>query len=466
MMQIASLVFLIGIIGLFVVGRDSEFPVSKAMWIPVAWLLIVGSRPVSVWMAMFGLAGTPSAATADQLLDGSPTDRNVFILLLALGLIVLFMRYKVVAGFLRANLPILVFFSYCALSVLWSDFPDVASKRFIKSLGDLVMVLIVVTDPFPSAAIKRIFARVGFILVPLSVLFVKYFPFWGRVYSPWDGEQTYTGVSINKNMLGTICLVIGIGCAWCFLEAFRGEGINRKGRMIAHATVFGMALWLILLADSATSLSCLVLTTGLMVVLGWPVFARRRVVAHILVFGILFVCIFATFFNTGGGLLETVGRNSSLTGRTEIWGEVITIANSGNSVLGTGFESFWLGPRLQRMWSMHWWHPNEAHNGYLEVYLNLGWVGIFLLGVLFVTGYRTIIAAVRQDAYAGRLRLAFFTATFVYSLTEAGFRMLSPPWIFFLKDPDVGLPVKPLKAYADTPLTQVGVYQKVPIKLS
>jgi len=76
--------------------------------------------------------------------------------------------------------------------------------------------------------------------------------------------------------------------------------------------------------------------------------------------------------------------------------------------------------------------PNEAHNGYLEVYLNLGWVGIVLLGIVIVTGYRTVFRFLRQDPEIGRLKLVYFVVGLAYSFTEAGFRNLTPIWIAFL----------------------------------
>ena len=98
MTQIATFIFIVGILGLFFLNRDPEEKTSKALWIPVVWLLIIGSRPVSVWLQM----APPSSA--DQYLDGSPLDRNVYIGLLALGLIVLFNRRTAVAKLLRSNL--------------------------------------------------------------------------------------------------------------------------------------------------------------------------------------------------------------------------------------------------------------------------------------------------------------------------------------------------------------------------
>ena len=76
----------------------------------------------------------------------------------------------------RQNTPILLFFAYCAVSTLWSDYTDVSFKRWIKAVGDLVMALIVLTDANPFAALKRLMAQVGFVLIPASILLIKYYP--------------------------------------------------------------------------------------------------------------------------------------------------------------------------------------------------------------------------------------------------------------------------------------------------
>ncbi len=125
-----------------------------------------------------------------------------------------------------------------------------------------------------------------------------------------------------------------------------------------------------------------------------------------------------------------MGRESTLTGRTDIWHLVLGM--TGNPLVGTGFESFWLGSRLQKMWSIYWWHPNEAHNGYLEVYLTLGWIGIALFAVFLLAGYRNIIAGFSRDPDMARLKLAFFVIVLIYNFTESAIRETNPIWIMLL----------------------------------
>jgi O-antigen ligase len=133
-----------------------------------------------------------------------------------------------------------------------------------------------------------------------------------------------------------------------------------------------------------------------------------------------------------GSMFHALGRNSTLTGRTEIWAAVIPMAV--NPLVGAGFESFWLSPVVhQRLAEVMPGLPlNEAHNGYIEVYLNLGWMGLGLIGLIFLGGYLRAVKTFRREPALGSLLVAYILTVMVYNITEAGFRMLHPMWIFFL----------------------------------
>src|SRR2546428_8507291 len=271
---VATIIFALGILGLFRLDRDRTSRVSPALWIPVIWLSISASRMVSQW-----LGGVGTLASPDALVEGSPLDALIFAGLLAAGLVVLLARRRLDRTFLRANGPLLVFFSYCAVSLLWSDYPFVAFNRWTKAVGGLVMVLVVLTDPEPTSAVKRLLARSGFVLIPLSILLIKYYPSLGRAYSPWTGEAYNVGVATQKNGLGIVCLVFGLGSLWYLLEAFRGgERARAAWPSIAHGAILAMALWLLWMAHSATSFSCFLIGGGLMVVTGRRAVGRNPAV--------------------------------------------------------------------------------------------------------------------------------------------------------------------------------------------
>jgi exopolysaccharide production protein ExoQ len=425
--QSAALIFVVGILGLLWLDRAPKIRTSLALWIPLIWLALACSRPMGQWLQM----GTP-VDTADQVLEGSPIDRAVYTVLEVAGLIVLAARRNRVGKLLRSNGPILLIFLYCFVSIVWSDFPDVAFKRWVKAVGDLVMILIVLTEREPMAAIQRLFARLAYVLIPLSILFIKYYPALGTSYGPWGGKAGYTGVTTNKNALGAVCLAFGLASLWRLLNVYHDRGSSgRLRRMIAYGTILAMVVWLFKTINSMTSFSSFLMAGTLLLAMNFRTVIRRPAIVHLLVLAMVSVSACVVFLNMGPGALEALGRDPTLTDRTYVWGSLLRLVQ--NPLFGTGFESFWLGPRLESLWSEYWWHPNEAHNGYLEVYLNLGWIGVGLLGVIIVTGYRKVFRGWCRDGSTGSLPLAFFFVGLVYNFTEAAFfKMLAPAWWFFL----------------------------------
>ena len=94
-------------------------------------------------------------------------------------------------------------------------------------------------------------------------------------------------------------------------------------------------------------------------------------------------------FGMGGQLSQAVGKSSDMSDRTRIWQVLLSVPI--NPVLGTGYQSFWLGPRVQWVWArLTGDNVLEAHNGYLAIYLDLGLIGLFLLCAFLIATYRKI----------------------------------------------------------------------------
>lgn len=395
----------------------------------MVWLLIAGSRNVGEWVQTLGSGSTIQRSEA--YLEGNPIDRDVLGGLIALGIIVLFTRQRQFGALLRKNATICIYFLYCGASVLWSDYPAVGFRRWPRALGDFVMILVVLSDPDWLAALKRLLSRTGFVLVPLSILFIRYYPELGRSYGA-DGTPYWGGVTGGKNSLGMICLIFGLGFLWRFIATYRDRNApDRKRRLLAQGAFLVMVIYLLREANSATSLACFVLAGGVLVLTSRAGLARKPALVHLLVVAVVLLPIFALFFDTGGDLVGTLGRNSTLTGRTDIWHRAFGIVQ--NPLVGSGFESFWLGERLAWMQKLDI-GLNQAHNGYVEIYLNLGLVGLTLLAIIIVRGYRNIVAGLRHDQAeaVSSLMLAYLVVGVIYNCTESGFKMMSPVWIFLL----------------------------------
>lgn len=411
---------------IFLFRRDSRErpPITGALWIPLLWVLITGSRTVSQWLGVGGTYNTPG-----DLAEGSPLDRLVFLGLQLAALLVLIRRRVSLPTVLSRNIGMTIFLSYCALSILWSDFPFVALKRWVKVLSLPMMGLVIATEPDPREALVRLVKRAAYALVPFSILLIRYYPTLGRSFSEWTGDPHNQGVTTNKNELGYVCLILGFFFVWHLLTILRrSKGPERRRELLLTAAFLGMLGWLIFMAHSATALMSLVLGTSIMLFFGLRFIDRRRSLVYV-VAGVLIFSSAEFFFGIADTLTDVLGRDATLSGRLELWDEVRRIDI--NPMIGAGFESFWLGPRAEFLWAKYWWRPNQAHNGYLETYLNLGWVGVILLVgwilSVFWKGRHTLLS----DFDLGRFQLGALAIVLVYNYTEAAFKGIHLIWLFF-----------------------------------
>ena len=146
------------------------------------WFFISGSRFVSQWLEIIGVH-----LGAASMEDGSPIDAVIFFGMIVAGLYVLKQRSVNFSEFARNNRWLTFFLVYCLVTIVWSDFPFVAFKRWIKVLGHPIMALVILTDPNPKEALQVLMKRSAYVLVLLSILFIKYYPQYGRGFDAWSG---------------------------------------------------------------------------------------------------------------------------------------------------------------------------------------------------------------------------------------------------------------------------------------
>lgn len=407
-------------------SRVDNREASNALWIPFSWLFFAASRFPSIWLTSVDAwqAGTVTASST----DGSPLDRAVFTLLIAAGLAILAQRRARVAQWLRANPWVWLLFLYGAISVLWSDYPVVSLKRIVKAFGNLVMALIVVTEQDPAKAFGWIIRRLAYLVVPLSILYIKYFPDMGRQFH--FGEPMYTGVASHKNGLGQTCLIIGIYLAWSVL--FWRKRPDSRGRPLplGYFVIIPGTTWLMYMADSATSLITLILGISILTmakvrgIYGQP----KRLLLTIVLLS-LPLALLIPFAGLHMLVLEALGRDSSLTTRVPMW--LVLLQVPLNWVVGTGFQTFWLssiGNAVSDMFLV-----SNAHNGYLEVYLNLGMTGLAILCLAIMLGLVHMLRAGSGEYVSFALRFTYLVAVVLYNWTEAAFLFgLSAPWVILL----------------------------------
>ena len=410
----------------FLFRRDiRERPdVTSALWVPLIWFLIICSRQVSEWLNTFGLH-----AGAITLEEGSPLDRCIYLGLIAAGTYVLSKRHVQVSEIIRQNQWLTIFFIYCFLAIFWSDFPFVAFKRWIKVLGHPIMALIVLTEPDPLEALTRLIKRCAYVIVPVSILFIKYYPELGRGFDHWTGAPTNNGITTNKNTLGVDCLILGFFFFWHLLQTRSLErGKLRRNELFLTGGFLLAIWWLFSMAHSSTALVSFFVGVLVVLILGLR-FVDKRFIGTYVVIGVLALLAAEWAFGIYASAIQLLGKDSTLTDRTLLWSELLKVKI--NPLFGAGFESFWLGDRFRNFAESRWWQPNQAHNGYLETYLNLGLVGLVLLIVLLIATFWKVRRELLTNFQFGRFRLGFLAAVVAYNWTEAAFKNISAIWFVF-----------------------------------
>lgn len=397
---------------------------GSALWLPVVWIFFTASRFPGQWLQLFGLRGA-----GGSLEEGSPLDAAFFLGLILCGLRVLSERDVRLSEFIRQNTWLAIFFIYCLLAILWSDFPFVAFKRWIKILGHPVMALVILTEPQPTEALRRVLKRVAYLYLPLSILFIKYYPEYGRGFDSWTGLGFNQGIALNKNELGYSCMIFGLFFAWNLLTVRRlADPLQRRSETIVSIGFLLMVAWLLQRAQSATSFACLLLGIATLILIACPLVPKRRIGTSVIVVLAVALALELTL-DLRANIIRMLGRDPTLTDRTEVWADVL--AYPINPILGAGFESFWLGPRLDVLWEKWPWQPNQAHNGYIETYINLGAIGVALLAAWILATFAGCRAELFRDFDFARFRLASLFMIVTYNYTEATFRGVAFVWTLF-----------------------------------
>jgi exopolysaccharide production protein ExoQ len=422
---LALLLWLILLLALLWWDPAKDSGTSLALWVPVIWMFIQGSRLPSQWL------GGQMRPAAQAFEEGDPLDRTVFLVLILLAIGILMSRSFQWGRFFSHNWALTTFLFFALVSVGWSDFPFVAFKRWFRDLGNYLVILVVLFDPRPLEATRTLFRRLCYLLVSLSILLIKYYPQIGKQYSYWTGANMYVGATTGKNLLGVVCLISGLFFLWDTITRWPERKRRQTKRVIlVNAAFLAMTLWLMNLANSATARVCLVLGCLVIAAAHSRLFKRHPAFLKWLIPAFFCLYLILAFgFNLNGDLAGAVGKDPTLTDRTKIWSIVLSMHT--NPFIGTGYESFWLGPRLAWFWQRGLGAINEAHNGFLEMYLNLGLIGLFLMVWFLIASYQTICKRLRPFSSLASFTLAIWITMLFYCVTEAGFRS-GLMWLAFL----------------------------------
>jgi len=397
------------------------------LWIPTVWMLVVASRPLAAWFI-----DSPEV----QLEAGSPLDRLFLFTVLGMGLLILAAKNidrtsgRRIDWFslIKRNAWLMLFLTYTLVSILWSDIPFISLKRWSRELIAVIMALILLTEPSPRRAFESLCRRTIYILVPFSLLLIKYFPDYGRQYGRWSGGVMWVGVTLQKNGLGRLCLISVFFLTWSLIRRKQGRDTH-PAKYENLADVFVLILSIVLLkgptlqAYSASAVGALI--GGLAVYIFLLNMKRRRGVLPIMPFatmigtGIIFGLI--TVFvggSTVSSVTSSLGRDATLTGRTEIWADLLPVALQ-RPWAGHGFGGFWT-TKARVIFDI-----SEAHSGYLDILLGLGFIGLVLFSMFLVSTCRKAQNDLNKDFDWAVLIICFFLMAVIHNVAETSFNSLA-----------------------------------------
>lgn len=428
--QIALALFTLLVSTLLWIDIKRHPSISSALWIPLLWIMYCGSRSVSYWLD----PGTIEAVEFDYT-AGNPIDRTFLMILIFLGIFILCKRAVNWSKVFRENGWIIALFIYFGISVIWSNFIDVSIKRWFRTVGDLVMVLVVLTERFPVDAMAALVRRCSFVLIPMSILLIKYFRHLGVLYS-YSGATMWVGVTTHKNSLGYLAWASAVYSAWHIAKSWRSKDIT----FYSCSLVLLMSVWILIgpgVSNSKTSFFNFFIAILILLITHLARSRPKSMGRYVLAVGtfVLSLQLGSQIFlgvSLDELLVTSSGRDMTLTGRTFLWDELFRIAAS-HPVFGAGYGGFWVGNLGHDLWSKFGWEPESAHNGYIDVYLELGFVGVILLSCVIVSTYRNIVSFAESSFDIARFRLTVFFGILIYNYTESSFaKPTCLMWFLFL----------------------------------
>lgn len=397
---------------------------SWALLIPAAWIAICSSRPVGYWLG----------ADTDGVGDGGSINIIVQGFLMASAVVILARRGLSWSQVARHNKALFAIYLYFLVSMTWSHDPVSTTKRVVKDFGCVIMALVLLTETDPVKSMRILFVRLSYILFTLSLVYIKYFPSIGRSASK-SGEAMFTGVTMQKNSLGLLVLVFSFFLILDLIEMRREErdGNLKLERRIRYLMLL-MGGWLLYTCNSQTSLVCFLLGGAILIWSRWLMKTLNpRAVLYRFVAVAVVAFVVEKTFHVSEAVVTLLGRDMTFTGRTEIWNAVL--AQDTNPLIGCGFYSFWDGPFGQKVFTRlgEAYYGTEtiintAHNGYIEVYVDGGYIGVALLLILLLVAFRNTLEAMLAGSLYGRFCFMFVVIAVVYNNSEADFFRLEVLW--------------------------------------
>ncbi|WP_421728715.1 O-antigen ligase family protein [Brevundimonas sp.] len=363
---IAIIVMLTGaLIGPVFAPLQQETPLLRLIWLPV-------------YAVTLGLL----ALRADQVIRAWPA-------LIILGLLVL----------------------HAYASKYWSIDPGVTTRRTIALLMSSLFA-IYLGAVFRGKHLARVLMLSGLIMGLGSLVMVFGFPRIG--IHQYDNAGLWRGLWYEKNQMGLVMTAGAVAAAACLA--------SQDPRRLLPAATLAVSTLLVLATQSKTSLLCLVLGVGIVAAL-WAMRKGGPAMAVVCIwFGVVLTAICLYVFITEPAIvLKALGKDPSLTGRTDIWAALMRRV-ADHPWTGFGYQAFWGRDSIPAEFIRRetQWPVPSAHNGWIDLLVQLGWPGAISVGLTVFAAFATTLFRIPvAGAREGYFGMAYFAVFLLLSLSES-----------------------------------------------
>jgi O-antigen ligase len=311
-------------------------------------------------------------------------------------------------------------------SSLWSQVPVSTFRTAASLIGSFVLGIYIAAS-YKLKEILKLFAAVLVIIALLSIAFIFIYPEISIMHGPNSVEGAWRGIVSHKNAFGALT---SLGALLFFIA---GLSNKKFGKILFCAALF--FVFLLLKSNSKTFLLVLIGTIIL-----FPVFLSIRNLKPLNLAFIIFIIYllamssFLLLINLGA-VTGYIGKDITLTGRTGLWALSLESFYK-KPILGYGYNSFWLGYSSVEVASISdalgGYMPVSAHNGYIDLILNLGILGGILFALSFIGNVFYSLKFMRMEKdRTSMLPLAYLLFFFVSSISES-YALLIANNIFFV----------------------------------
>jgi O-antigen ligase len=315
---------------------------------------------------------------------------GVFVLCIASRLGQVFSQS--VRSWMIFTLPLFAF-----ASAAWSQVP---SRSFIFSVFTLLSTLFAVylSKRFEPKRQHELFIIAGIVICVLSVLTVALLPAAGIDHKVGGGDfgGAWQGIFPHKNISAAV-LTYFVAAALTYKRGVYGF---RMPRMI----ILAMLALLIVMSTSRTGW----IVTALLVAFIWMIRRMRRLgriekVFTFIIIPLLCVVLGAFVYANLQEILPLLGKGATMTNRTFIWKACIESALK-RPLLGFGYYAFWIGFKGEAMnTALRAGDPGllNAENGVLQLWLELGLVGLAILSAMLIRTCRNAWTCLNRGGLDG-----------------------------------------------------------------